>query len=93
MSALAWEETGALQQPEPEPSRPVALAVAPQPVSSGTYALYHTPQGGIHLVYRPVGAAEDQHLDVPPFVIKMASKAAGGGDLGPLGALLLPGEG
>lgn len=67
----------------PAPSGPV-------PASAGSYALYHTPQGGIHLVYRPFGSEEDQHLDVPPFVIAMARKAAGGGDLGPLGALLIP---
>lgn len=68
----------------------VAVPAAPVPASAGSYALYHTPAGGIHLVYRPFGATEDQHLDVPPFVISMARKAAGGGDLGPLGALLLP---
>ena len=63
----------------------------PVPVSSGSYALYHTPKGGVHLVYRPFGTEEDQHLDIPPFVIGMAKKAAGGQDLGPLGALLIPG--
>ncbi len=63
---------------------------APVPVSAGSYALFHTPKGGVHLVYRPFGADQDQHLDVPPFVIKMAKSAAGGSDLGPLGALLIP---
>lgn len=75
--------TQATQAPAPAPAPPV-------PASAGSYALYHTPQGGVHLVYRPFGSEEDQHLDVPPFVIAMARKAAGGGDLGPLGALLLP---
>lgn len=65
-------------------------APPPVPVSAGSYALYHTPAGGIHLVYRPFGTDTDQHLDVPAFVVTMARKAAGGGDLGPLGALLLP---
>jgi len=73
-----------IQATEPEAPAP------PVPASAGSYALYHTPAGGIHLVYRPFGAEEDQHLDVPPFVIAMARKAAGGGDLGPLGALLMP---
>ena len=31
-------------------------------------------------------------MDVPAFVVGMARKAAGGQDLGPLGALLLPKE-
>lgn len=84
MSAPPWEERGALKQEPPAPPAP------PTPVSAGSYALYHTPAGGIHLVYRPFGAEEDQHLDVPPFVITMARRAAGTGDLGPLGVLLLP---
>jgi hypothetical protein len=68
-----------------DPKLAAALAEAetrspsgPTPFSVGSYALYRTPKGGIHLVYRPKGAEEDTHIDIPPMIVKMAEKAATG---------------
>jgi hypothetical protein len=60
-----------------------ATVPAPQLVHSGTYALYETPDGGRHLVYRQTVAAddagglhevagEDAHLpDIPPAALPL----------------------
>jgi hypothetical protein len=50
----------------------------PVPLSQGTYALFETPNGGLHLVYHPKGAADDIHLEIPAFVVKLANQAASG---------------
>ena len=49
----------------------------PVPISQGTYAIFETPKGGLHLVYRVKGAAEDTHLEIPAFVMQMAQRASG----------------
>lgn len=51
---------------------------APVPDSQGTYAVYRTPRGAIHLVYRPEGAAEDQHLEIPAFAVALMDRAQAG---------------
>ena len=64
------------------------VVVRPTPISHGSYALYPTPSGGLHLVYRVKGSEADGHIDIPAFVINAASTMAGDQDLGPLAALL-----
>ena len=54
------------------------LVAPPEPLSQGTYALFQTPKGGLHLVYRAKGAEEDTHMEIPPFVVAMAQKMANG---------------
>lgn len=71
-----------------EPAVQRSVAPAPVPLSHGSYAIYGTPEGGLHLVYRTKGSEKDDHLEVPSFVLGMARKAAAGQDLGPLGFLL-----
>ena len=62
---------------------------APVPDSQGTYAVYRTPKGAIHLVYRPQGVEEDQHLEIPAMIVSMAEKAAAGENVGgPFGKML-----
>lgn len=62
---------------------------APVPDSQGTYAVYRTPRGAIHLVYRPEGVDEDQHLEIPAMIVNMAEKAAAGENVGgPFGKML-----
>lgn len=51
---------------------------APIPDSQGTYAVYRTPRGAIHLVYRPQGAEEDQHIEVPAMAVALMDKAQRG---------------
>jgi len=61
----------------------------PVPESQGTYAIFKTPKGGIHLVYRPEGMTEDQHLEIPAMIVNMAERAAAGENVGgPFGKLL-----
>lgn len=50
----------------------------PIAVSVGTYALYRTPDGGAHLVYRAEGAEEDVHMPIPAMALQLASKMAEG---------------
>src|SRR5690348_11193731 len=63
-----------------------AVSAAPRLVHSGTYALYETPDGGRHLVYRPTTQtgedghlleatdAEDMHLpDIPPAALPLVN--------------------
>lgn len=73
------------------PAAPAADApppAPPAPVSCGRYALYETPGGGRHLVYRPDGEDEDQHVDIPAFIMNMAQKAMNGEGPGLLGKLM-----
>jgi hypothetical protein len=63
----------------------------PRLLSRGVYALYATPEGGLHLSYRIEGEDEDRHMPIPPMIIKLATAAQTGS--GPLGMLkhLVPG--
>ena len=62
---------------------------APIPDSQGTYAVYRTPKGAIHLVYRPIGIEEDQHIEIPAMIVNMAERAAAGESVGgPFGKLI-----
>lgn len=54
------------------------IVAPPKALSQGTYAIFPTPNGGLHLAFRPQGAAEDSHLEIPPFVLKMAQQMADG---------------
>lgn len=60
------------------------------PSSQGTYAIFDVPDGSIHLVYRPAGAEEDQHMHFPAAMVKLAKKAAEGESIlpGPLGKIM-----
>jgi len=52
-------------------------------LGAGRYRLYKTPEGGLHLTYRPDHLGTDQHLPLPPAIItavKLMSR-------GPIGAL------
>jgi hypothetical protein len=60
------------------------------PSSQGTYAIFEPPDGSVHLVYRPAGAEEDQHMHFPPAMVKLAKRAAAGESIlpGPLGKIM-----
>lgn len=60
----------------------------PVTVGKGVYALYATPEGGLHLSYRPEGSTEDGHFPVPPGLLRMAmAKGDGMGALAQMRAL------
>lgn len=51
---------------------------APKLVSTGQFAIYETPTGGVHVTMQIAGESEPRHFDVPPMMVKML-KAKGGG--------------
>lgn len=55
----------------------------PELLMRGTFSLYRTPEGGLHIAFRPVNGEEDQHLPIPPALVKMAMAAQSG--KGPFG--------
>jgi len=61
----------------------------PVPFLRGKFALYHTPDGGIHIAYRPVPTEldrepEDQHIQIPAMVVALAQQMQDGKMPGPL---------
>lgn len=54
-------------------------------VSKGVYSIYKTPDGGMHISYRPEGAGEDAHMPIPAMMLQMMIAATEG--KGPLGRL------
>lgn len=46
----------------------------PEPLLKGKFAIFETPGGGIHLALRADGEDEERHIDIPPMLVKMASK-------------------
>lgn len=58
-------------------------AMPPGELGAGRYRLYKTPEGGLHLVYRPDHLGADQHFPLPPAImtaVKLMSR-------GPIGAI------
>lgn len=43
-----------------------------KPFLMGVFALYDTPDGGVHLSYRPDGEDEDVHVQLPAALVSMA---------------------
>lgn len=56
-----------------------------QLLSRGSYSLYRTQAGGLHLAYRDEDTDTDRHIPLPPALVRMAESAANGG--GPLARL------
>lgn len=44
----------------------------PVPLLKGKFAVYETPAGGVHLVVRSDEDTEDRHVEVPPYLVKLA---------------------
>lgn len=42
-----------------------------EPVARGKFAIYQTPQGGVHLVLQMDGEDEPRHVELPKMVVKM----------------------
>lgn len=62
----------------------------PEPLLSGSFAIFKTPQGGLVVAYRPKGDQDDKHLEIPATIISMAS-SMGGGSLEQMAAMLAGG--
>jgi hypothetical protein len=61
---------------EKPPAGPVLL-------SSGKYALYESPGGGAVLSWRPDGAGEDAHQQIPPALWALMGQAMRGEKISP----------
>lgn len=46
----------------------------PQPFMKGVFALYHTPDGGIHLAFRTEGSDTDEHVQCPPMLAQLIAE-------------------
>lgn len=62
---------------------------APKPFLKGFFSLYHTPDGGIHISYRPVPTEldrepETQHIQIPAMVVALAQQMQDGKMPGPV---------
>lgn len=60
----------------------------PVDLGRGKYALFATPEGGLHLAYRPDGVDQDGHLPIPPGLLRLAlAKDAGLGGIAQIKSL------
>lgn len=66
----------------------------PVPFLMGRFSLFETPGGGMHLTWRPDGEEEDQHIDVPGWILKVArqQKEGSGSFMGMLRSMTGNGE-
>ena len=56
---------------EAQPGPPVAKL-------KGRFALYDTEDGGLHIAYKPDGAEETEHFEIPGKVLKVAQLVQSG---------------
>ncbi len=63
------------------------------PRVKGKFALFDTPDGGIHVAYRPDGADADEHIEVPGHVMKIAKMFGEGKITNPMEMIKLLGKG
>lgn len=72
-----------LAEHDPAPAAPAAPETAqaltePEMVSEGTYRIYRTPTGALHIAYRTAESTEDAHFEIQPFIVKLAEQAMNG---------------
>lgn len=58
----------------------------PVPIMKGKFAIFETPDGGLHIAYRLDETDEDRHVALPAAMVKMANMAANGS--GPMAAMI-----
>lgn len=63
----------------------VEVTDTPTPFMRGKFAIFETPDGGLHIAYRLDGTDEDRHVALPAAMVKMANMAANGS--GPMAAM------
>jgi hypothetical protein len=44
----------------------------PTPFMRGKFAIFETPDGGLHIAYRLEGSGDDKHITLPAAAIRMA---------------------
>jgi hypothetical protein len=89
MTKKSTAPAAAAAAPEPEETQSFAeLWDSFEPgarVSKGSYSIYKTGDGGMHIAYRAEGAGEDGHMPIPAMMLQMMIAATEG--KGPLGRL------
>lgn len=50
----------------------------PQIMHEGRYRLYGKPDGGLHLVYLVDGQEDEQHMEIPGKMVRLAAMASEG---------------
>ena len=65
-------------EPTGQLAKVVPLNAGPDPVpfATGTYALYETPEGGVHLVVREK-SGEQHHIEAPAFMVRALIESEG----------------
>jgi hypothetical protein len=58
-----------------------AVEPNPEPMLKGRFAIYETPDGGLHLAYRADGEDEDRHVPIPALALKVMSAKVGKANL------------
>ena len=56
----------------------VAEIAQPQVLHEGRYRLYEKPDGGIHLVYKRDDKDEEDHMEIPGAMLRLAKMASEG---------------
>jgi len=59
-----------------------AEVVEPVKIANGTFALYQTPKGGLHLRLDVEGETEPRHVEIPAIALKMMANNPLAGFLG-----------
>jgi len=54
-----------------------------QPLTSGKFALYQTPNGGMHLTLLVEGESEPRHVEIPKMMVKMMMRKGNSGGFDP----------
>ena len=52
--------------------------VYPRIMHEGRYRLYEKSDGTLHLVYKPEGAENEEHMEIPGMLIQLAKRAESG---------------
>ena len=60
-----------MEQTETEPA-----GAPPVPTQRGRYSRYDMPDGSIRILYRPDGAEQDEHFEIPGAMIALANRSA-----------------
>lgn len=58
-----------------------AVEPNPEPILKGRFAIYATPDGGLHLAYRADGDDEDRHVPIPALALKVMQHKVGKANL------------
>lgn len=62
----------------------IEVSNKPKPFMTGTYALFRTEDGGVHVSYSTADSDETNHVQIPAMIFNMAMKMANGENFNPM---------